>query len=133
LKASELPAIVFAMNAGGDARFPATIRLKHRADLGRVYRSGRARSGALFSLRFLAREGEGRLGITIPRRWGSAVERNRVKRLLREAFRRHRAEFAGVDLVVQPYESCKGRRADEVERALVEEFRAAAPGEVEDE
>jgi ribonuclease P protein component len=42
-----------------------------------------------------------RLGITVSRRVGNAVHRNRVKRLVREVFRRERALFPeGCDVVV---------------------------------
>lgn len=133
MKEREGDVIVSPVHAGGAGRFPVTARLKRRSDLWRVYRCGVARSGVLFSLHFLPREGEGRLGILVPRRWGAAVERSRVKRLLREAFRRHRRLFAGVDLVVRLHEGCKGRRAEEVERLLVEEFCAARDVEVSDE
>jgi ribonuclease P protein component len=41
------------------------------------------------------------LGITASRRVGGAVERNRVKRVIREWFRRHRAKLpANLDVVV---------------------------------
>ena len=44
--------------------------------------------------------GPTRLGITVSRKIGSAVERNHVKRLVREVFRRHKALFPrGVDVV----------------------------------
>jgi ribonuclease P protein component len=41
-----------------------------------------------------------RLGLVVTRRLGKAVKRNRVKRLLREFFRRHKTELPAVDLVI---------------------------------
>lgn len=42
-----------------------------------------------------------RLGLVVTKKLGSAVQRNRIKRVLREVFRRNRALFPlGVDLVV---------------------------------
>ena len=44
-----------------------------------------------------------RLGLSVSRRVGNAVVRNRWKRIIREVFRTHRAEFpSGLDLVVRP-------------------------------
>jgi ribonuclease P protein component len=42
-----------------------------------------------------------RLGIAATRKFGSAVQRNRAKRLVREVFRRHKPQ-AGLDIVVIP-------------------------------
>lgn len=42
----------------------------------------------------------GRLGVTVTRKVGGAVERNRIKRLAREWFRGRRGEFESCDLVL---------------------------------
>lgn len=44
-----------------------------------------------------------RLGISVGKAYGSAVQRNRIKRLLREAFRQVRHKLpTGIDLVIVP-------------------------------
>lgn len=41
-----------------------------------------------------------RLGVTVTRKVGGAVQRNRIKRLVREVFRRNRTRFGdGMDMV----------------------------------
>jgi ribonuclease P protein component len=64
-------------------------RLSRSADFERVYRRGRSQSNRHLVLYAFPRgEGDGpRLGVSVGRKVGGAVERNRVKRLLREAFR----------------------------------------------
>jgi ribonuclease P protein component len=96
------------MSGGGESRFPPTMRLKRRNDFGRVYQDGVVRKGRAFTLHVLARPEGKRLGITIPRSWGSAVERNRMKRKLREAFRQSVDLLPDADIIVRP--SVAGRR-----------------------
>jgi ribonuclease P protein component len=65
-------------------------RLSRSKDFDAVYRRGRSASSRYLVLHWFAREeagGEPRLGLAVPRSVGSAVARNRVKRLLREAWR----------------------------------------------
>jgi ribonuclease P protein component len=60
-----------------------------------------------------------RLGLTVPRALGRAVVRNRIKRRLREAFRRHSAEFGPLwDIVLNPRRSVLTAPFPEIERAL---------------
>ena len=43
-----------------------------------------------------------RLGLIVPRGFGNAVQRNRLKRWLREAFRARRADLPALDIVAMP-------------------------------
>jgi ribonuclease P protein component len=74
--------------------FPRQLRLRRRSEFRAVQERGRKVHTPHFLLFALDGEpGEPRFGITASRKVGSAVVRNRLKRFLRETFRRHRAEF----------------------------------------
>ncbi|HJU48603.1 MAG TPA: ribonuclease P protein component [Gaiellaceae bacterium] len=66
-------------------------RLSRSRDFDAVYRQGRSVSTRYVTLHWFPREddpdGPPRLGLAVPRSVGNAVARNRVKRLLREAWR----------------------------------------------
>jgi ribonuclease P protein component len=67
-------------------------RLSRSGDFDRVYREGRSHANRFLVLYAFPRHGEAddgdevRLGISVSRKLGGAVERNAVKRALREAF-----------------------------------------------
>jgi len=73
-------------------RVPRRRRLSRSAEFERVYRQGRSKGNRFLVLYAFPRTGEAadeegpRLGLTVSRRVGGAVERSRVKRVLREAF-----------------------------------------------
>jgi len=69
--------------------------------------AGRARAGDGSLVAYALANGLAvtRLGVSVGKRCGGSVQRNRIKRLLREAFRLARAEFPpGYDIVLVPLE-----------------------------
>lgn len=78
-------------------------RLSRSAEFDRVFRQGRSIANRVLVLYAFPRaeEGEPRLGVSVSKRVGGAVERNHVKRLLREAFASESPGLPdGVDIVV---------------------------------
>jgi ribonuclease P protein component len=82
--------------------FPRTHRLGGRGSFDRVYSAKvRASRGVLSAYAVPNNRDHLRLGLSVGRPVGNAVVRNRIKRLLREAFRRlERLDGAGYDLVI---------------------------------
>lgn len=78
-------------------------RLRRRTDYLRCYRTGRRRHGNLAILYHAPNDlGHPRLGITASRKVGRAVARNRLKRRIREIYRRwqDRSQLPALDLVI---------------------------------
>jgi ribonuclease P protein component len=144
--------------AKAGAGFPRAARLLKHSDFERVYKQGRRHFSSHMTVFYLRRPESAspddalskdallpnallknalptkdpRVGFTVGRVLGGAVERNRIKRRLREAVRRRRAALQGaVDVVINPKKSVLtlefsvvldevGRALDAIAKKLVE-------------
>jgi len=93
------------------AAFPRTARLLKHADFERVYKQGRRHFSSHMTVFYLRQSesnghGQARTGFTVGRVLGGAVQRNRIKRRMRDAVRQRRALLQGpVDIVINPKKS----------------------------
>jgi len=85
-----------------DFGFPPPVRIRSRADFLKIQRSGQKVQGRCFILLTIQNHlTSSRFGITVSKRIGNAVERNRVKRKIREIQRLTRHEvLPGNDIVI---------------------------------
>jgi ribonuclease P protein component len=96
--------VPFSVTGCTSQRFPKTARVRKRSEYLAIQGKGRKLQTENFVV-FVAASpsgpvGEGRVGITVSKRVGQAVVRNRVKRILREVYRRCRGQFPpGMDVV----------------------------------
>jgi ribonuclease P protein component len=112
------------------------FRLRKHAEYQRVYKAaGRKQFGKLLAY-FVARRGPEwrsatagpRVGLTVPKALGGAVDRNRIKRRLREAVRRHVGLLGGarLDVILHPKRTVLEADWAAIEREIEITFRAIA-------
>ncbi len=99
---------------------PRAHRLTRGGDYARVRRQGRSRAHPLLILAAAPNGGETtRVGLTVGKKIGSAVARNRAKRLLREAAHLHLNRLRpGYDIVLIGRPETARCKLDEVQAAL---------------
>jgi len=101
-----------------DRRLPRSCRLTARRQFVEVYEKGRRASCPSFTLFGLPNGlACSRLGLTVSRKVGGAVVRNRAKRVLREVFRLRRiGPSPSIDLVVNARRAMLDRTPAQIER-----------------
>ena len=122
-------------NAAGEQKgrgfsFPKSARLLKHSDFERVYQNGRRYSLPHFAAFYLKRDaGQAglRVGFTVGRVLGGSVERNRIRRRLREAVRLNLlpvADVVSADVVLQPRKSALQADFGELQQQVAEALRA---------
>ncbi len=111
-------------------RFPKSQRLLRHADFERVYKQGQRHFAAHMTVFYLARPREtadagvgSRVGFTVSKALGGAVQRNRMKRRLREAVRLH-GVLTGIsaDVVINPKRSLLAVQFSEIRNEIAKAF-----------
>jgi ribonuclease P protein component len=106
-------------NPKGTARFTRAARLRHRQEFLRAQAQGKRFHTRHFGVTLAPMaEGRPRLGLVATRRMGKAVRRNRVKRLIREFFRRHQTGLPAFDLVIMAKKGAEALAYHQVEEEL---------------
>ena len=114
-----------------EARFPKQRRLLRHADFERVYKQGRRHFAAHMTVFYLRRsQDEGdvppglRVGFTVGRVLGGSVQRNRMKRRLREAVRLSGfPPQVSADVVINPKRTLLGAEFGEVRNEVAKAFQ----------
>ena len=90
--------------------FPAERRLRRKSEFDAAYARGRRLGNGFFAVTATSNDKSGaRLGMAVAVRIaGGSVERNRLRRIIREAFRAHQHALPPVDVVVSARAAARG-------------------------
>ena len=122
-------AVTQPSSSSAKRRFPKSGRLLKHADFEKVYKQGRRHFARHMTVFYLGRDGGCglRVGFTVSKALGGAVQRNRMKRRLREAVR-----LAGMpngiaaDIVVNPKRALLRAEFAELSGEIVKAFEVIA-------
>ena len=112
-----------------EKKFRKRNRLLRHADFERVYKQGRRHCGSHITVFYLLRDGEPefagpRIGFTVGKALGGAVQRNRMKRRLRETVRLNAGSLqASADVVINPKRAVLTANFDDLQGEVVKAFR----------
>lgn len=110
-------------------RFRPSDRVLRSTEFERIYSEGRRSTCASFAVFMLPNSlGRSRLGMTVTRKFGSAVMRNRYKRIVREIFRKNRDIFGDArDFVVNIRSGAAERAYATLEEELLTTVASVRP------
>lgn len=103
-------------------------KLKKNSDFQKVYKHGRSFANRLLVVYVLfhPENPNRKIGFSISKKVGKAVQRNRIRRLLIEAYRLNQQLFReDLDLIIIPRKKIVGATYSEVEKWMIKLFRKA--------
>ena len=97
-----------------------SLRLRKNIEFQKVYKRGKSFWNREYTILILKNNlTTSRIGFTVSKKFGSAVERNAIKRKLREIIRINRDTLVkGYDIVIIPKKNTKDMKYYELERSL---------------
>ncbi|MBP2002358.1 ribonuclease P protein component [Paenibacillus shirakamiensis] len=104
------------------------LRLRNRADFGRVYRYGKSFANRQLVVYWSVKHDieHFRLGISVSKKIGNAVVRNRMRRLIKEIVRLHKAEIREhVDIIFIVRKGAITMEYKELEKSVLHALRKA--------
>jgi ribonuclease P protein component len=109
-------------------KFPKSHRLLRHSDFERVYKQGRRHFAAHMTVFYLQRTDHelkgARVGFTVSKALGGAVQRNRIRRRLREAVRLGGVSTGGaVDVVINPKRSALTANFNDLQAEVMKAFQ----------
>jgi len=109
------------------SRYPRTARVRARPEFDAVFKQGRRAANPVLALHHLADERPARLGLAVSRKVDTrAVIRNRIKRVLRDRFRRLRDTLPGGAYVIVARAPAARASGDELRDAFAQALRRLA-------
>ncbi|MDY6065243.1 MAG: ribonuclease P protein component [Finegoldia sp.] len=101
-----------------------SLSLRSNRDFQKVYKRGKAYYNRNFSLIVYKSNNGSRIGFSVTKKYGNAVERNRIKRRLREIVRLNRPKFEkGLDMVIIPKKNTGNLNYSQLESSLLHVVR----------
>jgi ribonuclease P protein component len=99
---------------------PAQKRIRRKSDFDAAYAKGRRLGNGFFGVTAVQNAtGSARLGLAVAVRVaGGGVQRNRIRRLIRESFRLHQHELPSVDIIVSMRDRARGATGAELRESL---------------
>ncbi|MCK4260494.1 MAG: ribonuclease P protein component [Halanaerobiales bacterium] len=105
-----------------------SAKLRKNREFQRVYKFGKSFANKILVVYvfYHPQNSERRVGFTVSKKFGNAVKRNRLKRLMKEAYRLNQYQIQdGIDLIFLPRQRIIGAKFKEIEKGMTKLFSKA--------